>query len=99
MTSTFDHALAPERVEERYEWQAENGEIIAVDSLEQLHAEPFELVGANRAQDLLARGGEVAADEFRRELAHGEAGNRGLRPDRLAIGRHRDRRMQIGRAH
>ena len=57
--SAFDDALAPERIEERDERKPENGEIVAVDLLEQLHAERFKLIGPDRAQDFVSGGGEV----------------------------------------
>src|SRR4029453_4226169 len=91
---TFDDALAPKRIEERNEGQAKGGEIGALDLLEQLEPERLDLIGADRAQHLFASGGEVAAYEFGRELAHGKRGHRGLGPDRLAIGRDRYRSMQ-----
>ena len=56
----FDGAFAPERVEERNERQAEDREIVALDLLEQLNAERLELIGADRAEDILASG-----DSFR----------------------------------
>src|SRR3990170_1641015 len=82
----FDGAFAPERVEERNERQAEDREIVALDLFEQLNAESLELIGADRAEDILAGGGEVAADELGRQLSHGERRHRRLRPDGFAIG-------------
>src|SRR4029078_12731268 len=84
--SAFDHALAPERIEERNKREPENGEIVAVDFLAHPQAERFELVRPDRAQHLLAGSREVTADELRRELAHAERGNGRLRPDGLAAG-------------
>src|SRR5512137_1302161 len=72
MLLAFDRALAPERVEQRQERKAENGEIVAVDLVEQLDPDPFELIGPDTAQDLFAGRREIAADEFRRQLAHAQ---------------------------
>ena len=63
--SALDRALAPQGVEQRQQGKAQDGKIIAVDFLEQLDAESFELIGADGAQHLLAGGSEIAADEFR----------------------------------
>ena len=61
-----DHAMLAQRGEQRQQRQAENGEIVAVDLVEELDAEPFDLVGADGGQRRLAHGGEIAADELRR---------------------------------
>src|SRR4029078_6504951 len=82
--SCVDGAFAPERLPPRQERNTENGEIVAVDLLEELGAETFELIGADRAQYLLAGGGEITADKFGAELAHGERRGLGMRPHRLA---------------
>src|SRR5262249_60068399 len=52
--SAFDDALAPKRIEERNEWKPKNGEIVAVDLLEQLDAKRLDLIGADRAKHLFA---------------------------------------------
>src|SRR6478735_12717847 len=79
--SAFDGAFAPERIEQRQQRKAKNGEIVAVDLFEQLNSEPLELIGADRAQNLLTRGGKIAADELRGELAHRERRALAVHPD------------------
>src|SRR5512143_799443 len=93
-TSTLDGALAPERIEERDEWQAKDDEIVAVDLLEELDADRLDLIGADRTQHLLAGSGKIMADELGGELAHGERRDLGRGPDGLAVGRYRNRGMQ-----
>src|SRR5215471_12198066 len=93
-TSTLDDALAPERIEERDERKAKDDEIIAVDLLEQLDADRLDLIGPDRAQHLLAGGGEIMADELGRELAHGERRDLRRGPDGLAVRRHRHRSVE-----
>src|SRR6476659_4350401 len=94
LRSPLDDAFAPKRSEQRNKRQAENDEIVAVDPVEQLDANRFDLIGADRAQYLLTGCGEIAADELRREVKHGERGDLGRRPDGLAVGRYRDRGVQ-----
>src|SRR5262245_15569380 len=92
--SAFDNVLAPKRIEERNEGQAENRKIVALDRLEQLHAKRLDLIGADGVEDLFARGGKIAADESRRQLAHRERRDRRFGPDGLAVDRDRDRGMK-----
>ena len=45
----LDRAQLPQLVEQGQQRQAENGEVIARDLAEQVNAQPFQPVGANRA--------------------------------------------------
>src|SRR6476646_7230546 len=92
--STFDGAFAPERIEQRQQRKAENGEIVAVDLLEQLNSKPLDLVSPNRAQHLFSGGGKVSADDLRRELTHDERRSLSIGPDGLALGRERNGAVQ-----
>src|SRR5512147_2758353 len=80
-SSTFDGAFAPERIEQRQQRKAEDGEIIAVDLLEQLNSETFELISPDRAQNLFTGRGEITADELRRQLAHHQRRALAVGPD------------------
>ena len=54
VVASFQHRAAPcprRTCKQRQERQAENGEMVAVDALEQMDAEPFELVGADARRD------------------------------------------------
>src|SRR4029079_2250834 len=82
---TLDGAFAPECIEQRQQRKAENGEIVAVDLFEQLNSEPLELIGADRAKNLFARGGEVSPDELRGQRAHGQRRGLAISPGRYAV--------------
>ena len=61
--------MAPEIAQfcqQRQQRQADDGEMIAVDLLEQLDALALDLVGADAGQRLVADAGQMAADEGRR---------------------------------
>src|SRR6478735_4356562 len=92
--SAFDGAFAPKCIEQRQQRKAENGEIVAVDLLEQLNSKPLDLVSPNRAQHLFSGGGKVSADDLRRELTHDERRSLSIGPDGLALGRERNGAVQ-----
>src|SRR4029077_14692765 len=93
-SSTFDGAFAPERIEQRQQRKAEDGEIVAVDLLEQLNSETFDLIGPDRAENLFTGSGEIAADELRGELAHDQCRALAVGPDGATVGREGNGAMQ-----
>ena len=54
MFSNTEQLLAAQESKQRQQRQAENREMIALDALEQMHAEPFELIGADAGRHGLA---------------------------------------------
>ena len=77
-----DHSARPELGQQRHERQADDGEVVALDALEQLDAEAFDLVGADDAG--IARAGlrpGSGREMHRAEGAHGEHGLADVGPD------------------
>src|SRR5258706_16310327 len=64
------HAAAAQKIEQLQERQSENGEMVADPPLEQLHATTFEAVGADRAEQRVAFGGDVPVEKSLAERAH-----------------------------
>ena len=62
--------MPAQEVQQRKQGQSENGEKIAVDLAEQLRAEAFELIGADRAAGVFTDLGEIALDERIAERPH-----------------------------
>ena len=54
MFSNTEQPLAAQECKQRQQRQAENREMIALDALEQMHAQPFELIGADAGRDGVA---------------------------------------------
>ena len=71
--------------------------MIALDALEQMHAQPFELIGADAGRDGVARRIQIGSDLLAAQLTHGHAGNRNLGKQYLAVARHRNGGMQFVR--
>ena len=69
-----DVAVAAQEIEQRQQRQAEYGEVVALDPREELHAEPFEPIGADRAEDVRAGRIEIGVEERVAEIAHVEGG-------------------------
>src|SRR4051812_40513430 len=69
--SAIDRSKRAQFLQHRQQRQADNGEIVAFDLVEQLDAFALDLVGADAGQRLDADARQMAADESRVELAHG----------------------------
>ena len=74
-------------VEQRQQRQPQDREVVALDALEQLHAEALELVGADRLADAVAGAAQVLVEERVGEVAHGEARRRDVAPCHRAASR------------
>ena len=83
------------RSEHDEERQAQDGEVIALDALEEVDAEALELVGADAGEDGVARGLEIPVDHGVRQGPHASASpSRPCLRDDRAVADDRGRRMQ-----
>src|SRR5437764_13025856 len=64
-------ARPPQPVEQRQERQAEHGEMIPLDALEQLQPQAFELIAADARGCRIANGIEIRVEKTVRERADG----------------------------
>src|SRR5215217_260067 len=87
--------MQTQEVEQSHQRQAEDGEIVALDAGEQLHALVLELVAADRTEDVLAPRRQIAVDERVAVVSHGQSGAGDLAPDRLAVAGHDHGRVQL----
>ena len=71
--------------------------MVALDALEQMHAQPFELIGADAGRDGVARPDPDRFVSPLAQLPHGHAGDRYLGKQYLAVARHGDGGMQFVR--
>jgi len=65
--------------------QPEHREVVAIDLVEQLHAEAFELVGADGQADAVAGARKIVFEERVGEIAHRQPRCRNVRPRHLAL--------------
>src|SRR5690606_41396492 len=66
--SAIDRSEAAQLGEQGQHGHADNREVIALDTLEQLDSGAFDLIGAHALQSLLPNPGEVAPDKSRGEV-------------------------------
>src|SRR5690606_39529431 len=83
--SAIDRSEAAQLGEQGQHGHADNREVIALDTLEQLDSGAFDLIGAHALQSLLPNPGEVAPDKGRVEGTHRQARRFNMTPDRLAV--------------
>jgi len=73
-----DHALSsnksilPKKFEQRHQRQAENSEMIAFHTLEQMNANAFELIGPDARHGIVPHHVEIVVEKAVGEIAHGE---------------------------
>src|SRR5216683_2376900 len=82
--------MAAQEVEQRQQRQAEDREIIALDALEQLRTQAFELIDADRGERVVAERRQISVEKAVAESPHGEAGAVDQTPDHRAVAHHRD---------
>src|SRR5215470_8496115 len=69
--------------------------MVTVDPLEQMHAQSFELIGADAGGHGRTGGGEIAVERVLIEPSHGEAGNRDVLEQHVTPASHREGRVQF----
>src|SRR3954462_9638001 len=84
-------------LQKRQERQAENGEMIALDRLEQMDAASLQLIGADAGRHAGARRVEIGLEEIIGKIAHREPRDRHMAERQAAIATYRDRGMQFVR--
>src|SRR5438046_10725420 len=72
--SRGEAAVRAQKGEQRQERQTQNGEMVALDLLEQLHPGALELIAADARRHRLAGRIEIAVEEIVGQSPHGEAG-------------------------
>ena len=88
-------ALRAQGSEHGQKRQAENGEMVTVDALEQMHAESFELIGTDTGRDRLPRLIQIAFNLAVGERPHRHSGDTDVAKHYLAVARHRNGGMQL----
>src|SRR5665648_64510 len=78
--SCRDHAALTKLFEERQQRHPEDGEIVARDRLEELHAESLKLIGPDRFADALACTSQILHEKAFGKIAHGKLGAVGTGP-------------------
>src|SRR4051812_47779125 len=79
------HIALAQVIEERQEGEAEDGEVAAVDPVEQLHAGTLDPVGADAPADRLPFAVQIVVEEGVTERAHRQAHRLAAPPDRLPV--------------
>src|SRR5215469_11721264 len=72
MASRRERAVAAQKIQQREQRQSQDGEEIALDTLEELRAQTFELVGAHGVQELGRGGSDIVVEKAVAEAAHNE---------------------------
>src|SRR5687768_3319704 len=67
-------------VEQRQQWQADDGEMVALDLVEELDALALDLVGADRIQRHWPDPRQMPPDKGRLQLAHRQPGDADMPP-------------------
>ena len=78
--------MLPQDLQKRQERQAEDCEIVAIDSREQLNTDPFELIGTDRPERRIANLIQVSIDEVLVEGPHGQGRGLYMMPKTLTVG-------------
>src|SRR5205814_1303570 len=77
--------LAAQKGKQRQQRQAEDGEMIALDAVEQMHPEPFELISADAGGYRLAGLVQIGFDFAFAQAAHRHFGNTDIGRQYLAV--------------
>src|SRR5207244_3594222 len=88
-------ALPPQEPEQREQRKPQNGEMVALDLLEQMAAKRLELVAPDARRHSRAGRVEIGVEEALRQRPHGEPRHVRMAEHYAAIARDRDRRMQL----
>ncbi len=80
--------------QQRQQRQAEDGEIVALDPLEQMDADAFELIAADAGQRGVARHVEIVVEKAVGKIAHGQPRGIDAFEQHFAVAHQRQRRMQ-----
>src|SRR5215470_13478416 len=86
-----------QEIERGQKWQAEDGEMIRLDALEQMHAITLKLVGADARHHGSTGRFEISVEECLAECAHGHARHLHGFAQHLAVAHKRNSRMQLMR--
>ena len=86
--------MRAQRGEQRQERQTQNGEMVALDLLEQLHPGALELIAADARRHRLAGRIEIAVEEIVGQSPHGEAGPVDVVEQDVAVARDRNGRVE-----
>src|SRR5436190_5762437 len=93
--SRGEPAGLPEILQHRQERQSQDDEMIAIDTLEQLNAGLFQLIGADAGGDGSSHGIEVGIEKVIRKSPHGQARDLAVLEQQCAIPHQRDRGMEL----
>src|SRR5664280_1599942 len=96
--SAIYQLVLPQIIEQWQQRQAENGEIVAVDALEQMNADAFELIAADARQSGVPRHVEIILEKAVRNIAHGQPRAVDATEQHGAVAHQRQRGMQLVRA-
>ena len=90
-----DEPAAAQKGEKGQERKPENGEVISLDSLEQVDPHSLQLIGTNTGQSLRSDSIEIALDELIGHGPHGQARGLHTREQHTLIGSCNNCRMQF----
>src|SRR4051794_9822443 len=95
--SADEASFSSQEIERGQQRQAENGEMIRLDTLEQMHAITLELVGADACRHDRTGRVEIGIEKRIAESTHGHARHLHRFGEHLAVAYKRNRRMQLMR--
>ena len=81
--------------QQRQQRQAEDGEVVAIDTAEQMRADPFQMIGTNGGRDAYAGAFQVGVEKSLGERPHREACALVVVPEPGSATRHDDRRAKL----